>query len=111
MHLGFSNVFTNESASKLSSQMVKLFLIALLFSVTPDSAFAIGGLNKATSALTEVRTWAYTFGGVAIAVWAIFATIKVASGGADWKQEFSKPAIALIALISITEIVNYFMHK
>lgn len=31
MRLGFSRVFTNESASKLSSQMVKLFLIALLF--------------------------------------------------------------------------------
>lgn len=32
MRLGFSNVFTNESASKLSSQMVKLFLIVHLLS-------------------------------------------------------------------------------
>ena len=38
MRLGFSNGFINESASKLSSQMIKLFLIALEHGLIPSAA-------------------------------------------------------------------------
>lgn len=51
---------------------VNSFIFALFLSIFCNQALAGGGLDDATSALTEIKTWLYTFLGVGAFVYLLY---------------------------------------
>lgn len=62
------------------------FILALFLSCTSSIAFAGGGLDTATDAITEIKVWAFSFVGVCALCYLIYNIIMAFMERKSWSD-------------------------
>ncbi|WP_250270429.1 conjugal transfer protein [Escherichia coli] len=64
---------------------LQYFILAFFLSLTASVAYA-GGLDTATNAMTELKTWAFSFGGVCALCYLIYNVIMAFMEKKSWSD-------------------------